>query len=289
MNILLGILEQGLIFGIMSLGIYITYEILDFPDLSVDGTFPLGAAISTYFILNGFSGVVSVLMAIVAGALAGFITAIINVKLKVQDLLSGIIVMTGLYTINLFVAGKSNVAIFNEKTIFNNDFVNNLKFTGQYKKLLILFLIAAVFKIFLDLYLNTKSGYLLKTTGNNQTLVKLLGKDPGNIKILGLSMANGIVCAAGAIMMQHQRFFEISMGTGTMIIGLASVILGIKLFKIFPIKDSSKVILGAIIYRGIIGIAIMIGLSPNSLKLITAIIFLIILLVSRRGKEDVRA
>ena len=120
-------------------------------------------------------------------------------------------------------------------------------------------------------------------------MVKLLGKDPGNMKILGLVMANALVCAAGAIMMQHQRFFEISMGTGTMIIGLASVIIGVKVFKKLPFKDTTKVILGSIVYRGIIAVAIMIGLSPNSMKLITAIIFLVILLISRRDEEDVRA
>ncbi len=289
MNILLGLLEQGLIFGILSLGLYITYSILNFPDLSVDGTFPLGGAISTYFILKGFGGELALIMAIVAGGLAGLITGIIHVKLKIKDLLSGIIVMTGLYTVNLFIAGKSNVPIFNEKTIFNNELNKSLGFLGNYKRLIIVLIFTLVFKLLLDLYLKTKSGYLLKATGNNSTLVKLLGKDPGNMKILGLVMANALVCAAGAIMMQHQRFFEISMGTGTMIIGLASVIIGVKVFKKLPFKDTTKVILGSIVYRGIIAVAIMIGLSPNSMKLITAIIFLVILLISRRDEEDVRA
>lgn len=289
MNILLGLLEQGLIFGILSLGLYITYSILNFPDLSVDGTFPLGGAISTYFILKGFGGELALIMAIVAGSLAGLITGIIHVKLKIKDLLSGIIVMTGLYTVNLFIAGKSNVPIFNEKTIFNNELNKSLGFLGNYKRLIIVLIFTLVFKLLLDLYLKTKSGYLLKATGNNSTLVKLLGKDPGNMKILGLVMANALVCAAGAIMMQHQRFFEISMGTGTMIIGLASVIIGVKVFKKLPFKDTTKVILGSIVYRGIIAAAIMIGLSPNSMKLITAIIFLVILLISRRDEEDVRA
>ncbi|WP_300411120.1 ABC transporter permease [Lagierella sp.] len=288
MNILFGLLEQGLIFGILSLGLYITYSILNFPDLSVDGTFPLGGAISTYFILRGYGGEIALLMAIIAGGIAGLITGLIHVKLKVKDLLSGIIVMTGLYTINLFIAGKSNVPVFNERTIFNGEGPMSLSFLGRYKMLFVVLILALIFKIALDLYLKTKSGYLLKATGNNPILVKLLGKNPDNTKILGLVMANALVCAAGAVMMQHQRFFEISMGTGSMIIGLASVIIGVKVFKNLPLKDTTKVILGSIIYRGIIALAIMIGLSPNSMKLITAIIFLVILVISRKGEEDVR-
>lgn len=289
MNVIIGVFEQGLIFGILSLGLYITYKILDFPDLSVDGTFPLGAAISTLLITRGYGGYSAILASLIAGGIAGFITGFIHVKLKVKDLLSGIIVMTGLYTINLFIAGKSNVPIFNESTIFNNTFINSINLNKQLKNFIIIFIITIALKVLLDNYLNTKSGYLLKASGSNQTIVRLLGKNPGNIKILGLVMANSLVCVSGSIMMQHQRFFEITMGTGTMIIGLASVILGVKLFKPLPFKESSKVILGSIVYRGIIAIAIIIGLSPNSLKLITATIFLIILMLSRREEESVRA
>ncbi|HZJ69088.1 MAG TPA: ABC transporter permease [Candidatus Eisenbacteria bacterium] len=287
MNIVIGILEQGLIYAIMVLGIYITYVILDLPDLTVDGSFPLGAAVCVSLIIAGVHPLLCLFLAFLAGAFAGMITGVIHIKFGVRDLLSGIIVMTGLYTINLFIAGKSNVSIFEAKTIFNNSFINELPISfKRYSILIVVFPILLICKIGLNQYLKSKSGLLLRSTGDNQNLVKTMAKDPGNIKILGLAIANGLVAFSGAILAQQQRFFDVSQGTGIMVMGLASIIIGMRLFKsISKISTATKAIIGSIIYKAIIAVAISFGLPANSLKLITALILLSILFISKKTEE----
>ncbi|MGL6219710.1 MAG: ABC transporter permease, partial [Lacrimispora sphenoides] len=220
MSIILGVLEEGLVYAIMALGVYITYKILDFPDLSVDGTFPLGGAITVTMILAGINPVATLFIAFAVGALAGCITGFIHVKLKVRDLLSGIIVMTALYSVNLRVAGKSNVPFFNNDSIFENSFVSRL-FPGKLADIsvvIILAVIVVIVKLLLDHYLKTRSGYLLRAVGDNETLVTSLAKDKGMVKIIGLAIANGLAALAGSVYCQQKGFFEISMGTGTIVI-----------------------------------------------------------------------
>lgn len=233
MDFIVTILEQGLIYGILSLGLYITYKILDFPDLTVDGSFPLGAAVSAALITRGVNPYLTLPVSFFAGVLAGICTGLIHVKGKVRDLLSGIIMMTALWTLNLRIAGTSNVPLFSYETIFKNSFTTQRVPQGvaPYMTLLIILVITVLVKVLLDLYLNTKSGFLLRAVGDNQTLVVSLAKDQGNVKILGLALANGMVSLAGCIFCQEERVFEISMGTGAMVIGLASVIIGTSIFK----------------------------------------------------------
>ena len=286
MTILLGILEQGLIYGILALGLYITYTILNFPDLTVDGSFPLGASVAVALITAGANPLLALLAAFAAGVTAGMITGLIHVKLGVRNLLSGIIVMTGLYTINLWIAGQANVPIFANDTIFNNEFTRAVLPEGisAFSKIIVIIFFAFLMKFLLDGYLMTKSGYLLKASGDNEILVKTMAKNPGALKIIGLAIANGLVALAGGILMQHQRFFEISMGTGSMVIGLASVIIGMKLFqKIGFLKPTTKVLFGSVIYNAIVAAAIAIGLSAQSMKLITAVLFLVVLVFSQES------
>lgn len=292
MSILIGIFEQGLIFAIMALGVYITYKILDFPDLSVDGTFPLGAAITATLITRGINPLVTLLASFLIGALAGMFTGIIHVRLKVRDLLSGLIIMTALYTINLRIAGQANLPIFSKTTLFSNQFINDIipASAKRYTTLIILLVIVVIMKLILDLYLKTKSGYLLRAVGDNSVLVTSLGKDNGLVKILGLSLANGFVALSGSIYCQQQGFFEITMGTGTMVMGLASVIIGMNLFKYIPgVKNTSAVIVGSIIYKACVAIAIGLGLAASDLKLITSMLFLAILIYSRDKKRKVNS
>ncbi len=238
-TIIFGILEEGLVYAIMALGVYITYKILDFPDLSVDGTFPLGAAVTAAGIANGlpFIGTISPVAALfisfAVGALAGCITGLIHVKLKVRDLLSGIIVMTALYSINLRIAGKANLPIFSKETIFSNSFLSAHvpEAASPFIVTIILFVIVLVCKVLLDAYLKTRSGYLLRAVGDNDVLVTSLAKDKGLVKIVGLAIANGFAALAGSVYCQQKGFFEISIGTGTMVIGLANVIIGTQLLK----------------------------------------------------------
>lgn len=292
MSIVLGILEEGLIYAVMALGVYITYKILDFPDLSVDSTYPLGAAVTAALIMKGVNPVATLFISFLAGAVAGSITGFIHVKLRVRDLLSGIIVMTGLYSVNLRIAGKSNLPIFSKENIFENSFWEKVvpEAIMPYLEVIILLAIVLLCKVLLDLYLNTRSGYLLRATGDNDVLVTSLAKDKGMVRILGLAIANGFVALAGSIYCQHNGFFEISTGTGTMVICLASVIIGTKMLKRFSaVKATSAVIIGSIIYKACVSLAISLGMRASDLKLITSVLFLAILVMSGNKGRKVKA
>ena len=291
MSIILGVLNEGLIYALMALGVYITYTILDFPDLSVDSTFPMGAAVTATLILAGMPPVLTLFIAFGAGALAGTVTGLIHVKLKVRDLLSGIIVMTALYSLNLRITGdKANLPIFSRDTIFDNEFVYGLPSPlNEFSTVVILLLIVAAVKILLDLYMKTRSGYLLRAVGDNETLVTPLAKDKGSVKILGLALANGLAALSGAVYCQQKGFFEISVGTGTIVMGLASVIIGTKVFARFgKLKATTAVILGTIVYKACVSAAMAVGFKTLYLKLITSAFFLVILVVSENGKKKVR-
>ena len=309
-TIIFGILEEGLVYAIMALGVYITYKILDFPDLSVDGTFPLGAAVTAAGIANGlpFIGTISPVAALfisfAVGALAGCITGLIHVKLKVRDLLSGIIVMAALYSINLKITGKANLPIFSKETIFSNSFLSAHvpEAASPFIVTIILFVIVLVCKVLLNAYLQTRSGYLLRAVGDNDVLVTSLAKDKGLVKIVGLAIANGFAALAGSVYCQQKGFFEISIGTGTMVIGLANVIIGTQLLKrVGFIRSTTAVIIGSIVYKACVSIALLLNdlhiggldisipVTASDLKLITSVLFLIILVVSPSGGKKVKS
>ena len=290
MDFIVTILEQGLIYAILALGVYITYKILDFPDLTVDGSFPLGAAVTAALITRGMNPYLTLPVSFLAGVLAGVCTGLIHVKCKVRDLLSGIIMMTALWTVNLYIAGTANVPLFSQDSIFKNDFLTGIvpESMKSYVTLIIVLILAVVCKIILDLYMNTKSGCLLRAVGDNETVVTALAKDQGNVKILGLAIANGLVSLAGCVFAQEERVFEISMGTGAIVIGLASVIIGTSIFKkISYVKTTTAVIIGSIIYKACVAVAIR-NFEPQAMKLITAVLFLIILVISMERKTKVK-
>lgn len=296
-NLLISVLEQGMIYGIMSLGVYITYKILDFPDLTVDGSFPFGAAIAVVLISKGWNPLFTLPICFLAGAGIGALTGLIHVKLKVRNLLSGIIMMTALYSINLRIAGKANFSIFQYDTIFDNKFLNNIfsnriipKQLRDYQTVFVILLVLLTIKYLLDWYLRTKSGFMLRAVGDNDTLVTSMGINKGFVKIVGLSIANGLVALSGCIYAQQQRYFDVSFGTGTVVIGLASVIIGTSLFKkVTLIRVTSSVIIGSLIYKGCVALAIFIGLKKSSdLKFITAVLFLGILVISMDRKKMVK-
>lgn len=289
MSFFITILEQGLIYGILALGVYITYKILDFPDLTVDGSFPLGAAVTAALITRGVNPYLTLPAAFLIGVLAGVCTGLIHVKGKVRDLLSGIIMMTALWSINLYIAGTSNVPLFSQETIFKNDFIESVIPDGMsgYTTLLLILILTVICKVVLDLYLKTKSGFLLRAVGDNPVLVTSLAKDQGNVKILGLAIANGLVSLAGCVFAQEERVFEISSGTGAIVIGLASVIIGTSLFrKVTVLKATTAVLIGSVIYKACVAVALR-SFEPQAMKLITAVLFLIILLISMERKKKV--
>ena len=288
LDMIIGTVTQGLIYALLSYGIYITYKILDFPDLTVDGSFPLGAAVTAVLLIKGYNPYLTLLFAIAAGALAGLATGLIHVRLKVRDLLAGIITMTALFSINLQIGG-SNLSIERAiDTIFTAKPTMLLfgSVSLMYRKLIVAFIIALIFKLLLDAYLKTKSGMLLRAVGDNSALVTSLAKDNGRVKILGLVLANALVALAGAMVCQEQRSFSATMGTGQMVFGLATVIIGTTLFRRLDfVKGTTAVVIGSILYKACIQIAIIAGLPANLLKLITAVLFLVILVVAgTKGK-----
>lgn len=291
MALILSVLEQGMIYAIMALGVYITYKILDFPDLTVDGSFPMGAAVACIMISKGMNPYFTLPVSFLAGAAVGMITGMIHVKLKVRDLLSGIIMMTALYTVNLRIAGRANLPIYNQDNIFKNQFVDALfpNFLEPYKTVIIIFVIMTLTKYILDWYMSSQSGFMLRAVGDNETIVTSLGVDKGTVKIIGLSIANGLVCLSGCIFANQQRFFDISSGTGTVVIGLASVIIGTSIFKkITFFRVTSSVIIGSLLYKACVAIAIRVIPASSDLKLVTAVLFLAILIVGTDRRKKVK-
>ncbi|MCR2043604.1 ABC transporter permease [Anaerosalibacter massiliensis] len=264
---LLGILQQSFIFSIMVMGVYITYRILNFPDLSADGSFTLGASVSAVLIIKGVNPHISLIIAMLAGGMAGAVTGFLNVKLKIKDILSGILVMVGLYSINLRVMGVSNLSLFNYDTIFSNK-------DSMIMNLIILILCAVLFTLFFK----TKLGYVMKGTGDNENMIISLGLDTGKIKILALSISNGMIALAGGILAQYQGFSDINMGTGTVVMGLASIVLAYSIFRNIPFLNASVLcIIGTFLYRTSIALSLKLGFNPSDLKLISAIIVVIAL------------
>lgn len=263
MDMIINILEQGLIFSVVALGVYISYRILDFPDLSVDGTFPLGGAVAAVCLMKNINPFAACALAALAGALGGLITGLLHVKLKITNLLCGILVMIALYSINLRIMSKANVPLFDRITIFSTSL----------KPIIIIFIFTICAKLIVDLFLKTKLGFILTAVGDNENLVTLLGVNKGSIKILGLMLSNALVALGGAMMAQYQGYADVNMGTGTVVMGLAAVIIGESIFKRAKfIKYTSMAIWGAIAYKAAVAGALRLGLPVTDLKLITAVI-----------------
>ena len=275
-DLIISTLTQGFIYALLSYGIYITYKILDFPDLTVDGSFPLGAAITAVLLVKGMNPFLVLVAALLVGAAAGLVTGVIHVKFGVRDLLAGIITMTALFSINLQIAG-SNLAV--ERAI------GTIYSTLMMRKFVVSLLVAVIFKFILDWYLKTKSGMLLRAVGDNSTLVTTLAKDKGIVKIIGLTVANALVAFSGALVCMEQRAFSSTMGTGQMVFGLAAVIIGTTLFrKVSFAKGTTAVLVGSVFYKACIQVAISLGLPANLMKLATAVLFLIILILGNKQK-----
>lgn len=284
MDVIIGliknILEEGLIYGIMAMGIYITYKVLDFPDLSVDGTFPLGMCVTAALINTGVNPLLACLISFVCGGAAGCVTGLLHVKLKITNLLSGILTMTAMWSVNLVVTnGRAVFPFYNKDTIYNSGLTKLLPESLYHYRIVIIALLAVVAgKVLLDRYLKTKSGLLLRAAGDNAQFVTSISRDPGKMKIIGLAIGNGFTALAGSILSQQSESANISSGTGMVVMGLASVIVGMSIFgKIRFMKPTTMVVLGAIIYKTCLVIAMQLGLPTNYLKLLMAAIFTVAL------------
>lgn len=276
-------LEQGLAFGIMALGVFISFRILEFADLTVDGSLPLGAAVSARMLIAGFNPFYSLAAAVLAGAGAGFITGFLNTKMKIAPLLSGILTMTSLYSINLRVMGRPNIPLIGRETIFTR--VRDLGITYPWNSIVVLVGAIIIVKILLDAFLNTQIGFALRATGDNPQMIRSMGISTNSMKMLGLVISNALVSLSGALVGQYQGFADVNMGVGTIVAGLASVIIGeVIIGTKSMVVATFGVIIGSILYRFSISIALNLGLAASDLKLLTAILVIIFLSTPRIRK-----
>jgi putative ABC transport system permease protein len=268
-----GAVSQGVLWGIMTLGLYITFKVLDYPDLTVDGTFALGGAVSAILIVKGMDPFLTLPFAVATGALAGTVTGVLNTKLKIPGILAGILSMIALYSINIRIMGKPNVALLGEATAVTRIMdVTGLSNSVISLALGIVFAVAIIGLMYW--FFGTEIGCAIRATGNNEYMVRALGASTDQMKILGLMISNGLVSLSGALVAQSQGYADVGMGTGTLVIGLASIIIGEVIFGRrfnFAYKLMS-VVLGSAIYRMIIAIVLQLGLKSSDLKLLTAVI-----------------
>lgn len=288
---IMGAIEQGLLFGILALGVYLTFRILNVPDLTVDGSFALGGAIAAKFIIDGTNPYLATLLAFVVGGVAGAFTGVLHTKGKVNALLAGILTMIALYSINLRIMGKANLPLLREDTLFTyvKDLsVPNLAVGGVtiLTGVAIVFLVGVlVLKLAIDWFLHTDLGLDLRATGDNPKMIRSFGVNTDTTTIVGLALSNGLVAVSGAWVAQYQGFADVGMGIGMIVIGLASVIVGEVLFGSSSIfRVTLAVILGSIVYRLVIALALQAGLNPSDMKLITALIVIIALTVPTIAK-----
>ncbi|MTI80789.1 MAG: ABC transporter permease [Firmicutes bacterium] len=269
-SVWLGVLEQGLLWGVMVLGVYITFRVLDFPDLTVDGSFTLGAAVAARFIFEGYDPWLGTALALVCGVMAGCVTGFLNTKLRIAPLLSGILMMIALYSINLRVMGsKSMLSLLRMDTIYTD--VTHLGVSANLA-VVTLGLAAVVLTCYLlYTFLQTEIGLALRATGDNEQMIRSLGVNTNTSKIMGLALGNGLVALSGALVAQYQSFSDVGMGIGMIVVGLASVIVGEVLFGTKTLlRTLIAVVIGSIVYRAVIALVMRMGLPTTDLKLFTA-------------------
>jgi putative ABC transport system permease protein len=282
-----GILIEGFVYGIMVLGVYISFRILNFADLTVDGSFPLGSAIMVVALLKGAPATVAFFLAFAGGCAAGLITALIHTKLKVPDLLSGILTMTMLYSINLRIMGnRANISLLRFNTIF--DKISEWTSGGMWGVVLFCFLIAIIIKVLIDLFFRTDYGLTLGALGANPQLVVSQGINPDVIKISGICLSNGLTSLSGALTALYQGFSDVGLGTGIIVLGLASLMLGEFIIKSNRIELLTlRVLIGSILYRALMYFArtygYRINMTPNDFKLVTGLLIIACIILSKTG------
>jgi putative ABC transport system permease protein len=278
----LGALEIGLIFGLVALGVFVSFRIVNFPDLTVDGSFPLGGAVAAAAIVAGWNPFAATALALAAGAAAGALTAFLNVRLRIMQLLASILVMIALYSINLRVMGKPNVALIDEPTVFAA-FAGLAGLSEVWLKPLVLLVVVIAAKILLDLFFASETGLAMRATGGNPRMARAQGISTDRQTIAGLALSNALVALACALFAQTQGGADISMGVGTIVIGLAAVIIGETLLPARTLVITTlAVVLGAVLYRFFVAAALatdFLGLQAQDLNLVTAVLVAVALLV----------
>lgn len=287
LDLLLVCLSDGLMYSLLAIGYYITYTILDFPDLTVEGTVVTGGVCYALLANAGLSPWLAMLVAFAAGCLGGCVTGLLHVKLKIRALLCGILVSTGLISINLVASMVGTGGGFNGiggmTTISSRNTIFIRAIPENFRKVVMFLLVVIIVKLLIDFYLKTKSGMLLVATGNNERFSSMLAKDPGNSKILGLAIGNGLAALAGSLIVQNRQNATQTMGAGMVVIGLAAVIIGTSVFAhVGFMKPTTKVILGSVIYQLCLAIATALGVPSAYNKVIMAVLFTVALVFSHR-------
>lgn len=280
--------ELGLIYAIMALGVYLTFRVLEFADLTVDGSFTTGAALAAVGIMAGVNPIVATAAAFIAGAAAGLITGLLHTKGNVDGLLAGILTQIGLYSINLRIMGTSNLGLLRETTIFTKLRENGV--LGTWLGPLILVPLSVVVLLLIIWFLHTNLGLAMRATGDNPEMIRSFGVSTDFQKMLGLALSNGLVAISGALVAQYQGFADVGMGIGMIVAGLASVIIGQAVFGRTTIwRAATAVVIGAVLYRVVIQLALMVGFNPNDMKLISAVLVILALIVPQwRGFSRLR-
>ena len=275
-------IEMGLIFAVMALGVYLTFRILNFPDLTVDGSYTTGAAVAASLIIAGVPAWVATVAAIGAGGLAGLVTGLLHTKGKINPLLAGILTMIALYSINLRIMGKSNLPLLREETVMSP--LRDAGILGTWGSVAIFAVAVMLIKLLLDWFLSTDLGLAIQATGDKEDMVGSFGVSRDRTKILALVLSNALVGLCGALSAQYQGVADIGMGIGLILVGLASVILGQAVFGSRTVFISTlAVVFGAILYRVVITLALGIGFNPNDMKLFSALLVIVALVVPRWG------
>jgi len=269
-------LEQGLLYSLVAIGIVISFRILAFPDLTVDGSFPLGAAVTAKLIIIGVHPIQAIVVAVAAGFCAGYATGFLNTRLKINSLLAGILIMTILYSVNLRIMGRSNIQLLTYHTLFTP--MESLKISRFYLVIPFFLIVAYGLKILLDLFLHTDMGMAMRATGDNEQMIRSLGVNTDKMTLLGLGISNAFIALSGALVAQDQGFADVGMGIGTIVAGLAAIIIGETLVRAKSVRAFTlAAIIGAIVYKMIIAIGLRIGLAPTDLKMATGFMVIIAL------------
>lgn len=285
------VLIEGLIYGIMVLGVFITFRILDFPDLTVDGSFPLGAAVMAVCLINGVDPIIGTTLAILSGAIAGVITALLHTLLKIPNLLAGILTMTMLYSVNLRIMGnKSNISLIRSDNIVKDAEALFPNLPDGIAVLIIFTVIVLIIKLLLDLFFRTDMGLALGALGSNEQMIISQGMNPNYLKIIGVSLSNALVALSGAFAAQYMGYSDVNLGQGIVVAGLASVMIGEFLIKSNKISVlTARVILGSIAYKAVMYVGrkygYHVGLTPNDLKLITGVLIVFLIAISGMKKR----
>ncbi len=285
----LNMFEQGFLFGFLGLGVLITFRFFRFPDLTAEGSYPLGGAVVAAFLVSGYDPFTSTLAAVAAGALSGIVTALIHTKLKINNIIAGIVVMTALYTVNLRVMGKANTPLLSTPSVFGDvvDWINGLRLGVQLKDDIpatigIAFVMLAAAAIALGWFLKTDLGLAVRATGENETMIRSLGVDTDATKMVGLALSNGCIALSGALVAQNHGFADIGMGLGILVTGAAAVLIGEAIFGDRTIGWwIMAALVGVVLYRLLVALALRVGLDPVDLRFVTAVLLLTALAVPR--------